>query len=261
MKHAACLIRQSPHYRRDAFVKGLSRHYYEVSDKPKAAPSPDDVLVIWNRYGRYHDEACRYERAGAKVLVVENGYIGHDKQGHQLYAIAHNHHLGAGTWYVGDYPRWKEQHIPCEPWRDYGSEVVILPQRGIGEPGVAMPANWTNDILQRVRVATNLPVRVREHPGVNDCVPLMRDLKDARCVVTWASGAAIKALAAGIPVYAEFDRWIAAGASNNDLNAVVKPVWRPDREPIFNRIGWAQWSIDEIERGEPFEYLLKGRTI
>ena len=41
---------------------------------------PDDILIIWNRYGKNDEYARQFEAAGATVLIAENGYIGSDRE-------------------------------------------------------------------------------------------------------------------------------------------------------------------------------------
>lgn len=253
---ACCMIRANPHYRREAFESGLRNIGADIVQTAPAQPGPDDVLIIWNRYGHYEAEARRYEAAGGQVIVVENGYIGKDHNGLQLYAMALSQHNGAGWFPVGEAERWKQQHITLHPPRTGGKEIVILPSRGIGPQGVAQP----RDFEQRARLklqGCGYPVRVRAHPGQKLAEPLARDLRDAAAVVTWASGAAIKALALGIPVYYAFEKWIAAAACHLGFNVNHPvPVEEALRYHSFHRIGWAQWSVEEIACGEPFNVLL-----
>ena len=85
----------------------------------------------------------------------------------------------------------------------------MLPQRGIGPPGVAMPAGWPEKTVARLRTMTKRKVVVRAHPGNNATQrPLERDLEGCWCVVTWASGGALKAICAGVPVFYDPARWI-----------------------------------------------------
>jgi hypothetical protein len=64
-------------------------------------------------------------------------------------------------------------------------------------------------------------------------------------VVTWGSGAAIKALQWGIPVVSEMPDWIGE-QDNTDAG----------RLEMFRRLAWAQWTMEEIAHGEPFARLL-----
>lgn len=246
MARACCLIRSSPHYRLNAFVSGLSRHFAQVHLR-EFEPAPGDCLVIWNRYGRYDNVARKFEAAGAWVLVVENGYIGKDEHGRQYYAIARNYHNGGGSWHVGGERRI--QGVELLPWREDGREIVILPQRGIGCDPVRQPQSWLSVARSE---QWEMPVRVRPHPGVNKCVPLLEDLSRAAYAVVWASGAGIKAICGGIPVVHYYHDWIGAPAAA----MIGESLYRGDRGPMLHQLAWAQWTVDEIERGAPFEHLL-----
>lgn len=253
-RHAAVMIKPLPHYRRDSFERGLTRHGYSVSPQMKMRPEPGDLLVCWNRHDQYDRVAKIYEAAGAKVLVVENGYIGEDSQGIQFYAIARNQHNGCGTWEVGDEDRWAKLDIGLRRWRRRGDHVLVLPQRGIGPPGVGMPRDWPVHIRRRIERVTDRPVRIRPHPGKLR-PPLEPDLENAWAVVTWGSGAAVKSLVAGIPVFFELEHWVCRDAGVFGISDVEAP-FLGDRLPALRKLAWAQWSVAEIAAGEPFAWLL-----
>jgi hypothetical protein len=263
---AVCRIREAPHYRRDAFQTGLRITGFKlVPDLP--APQPGDLLVIWNRYGYEEQLALTFEGAGATVIVAENGYLGHHEDayakpytsaGDQLYALALGHHNGAGQWWIGAPGRWREQGIEVQPWRCAGEHVLVLPQRGIGPEGIGMPSAWIDKTCQRLRKVTERSIRVRSHPGnLPATKPLLDDLRDAWAVVTWGSGAAIKALVAGVPAFADFKRWIGRPGARFDLEQIEMPL-RHDgaRELMLDRLAWAQWTVSEIATGAPFRKLL-----
>lgn len=96
-----------------------------------------------------------------------------------------------------------------------------------------MPKNWT------------APGRVRKHPGKSAAIPLEKDLAKAGKVVTWGSGAAVKALMMGIRVESHMPDWIAA-QDNTDQG----------RLDMFGRLAWAQWRLEEIASGAAFEWVL-----
>lgn len=246
---ATCLIRQQPGYRADAFARGLQAAGYQVTTRLPSDVRPDDVLVIWNRYSTNHEHATRYEKAGATVLVAENGYLGREWNGDYWYAIAKSQHNGAGEWPRIDRPL----NINPHPWRASGEHVLVLPQRGIGPPGVAMPSGWVKDVLRRLD--TSRPVKVRQHPGEHPAPPLERDLANAWCVVTWGSGAALKSALHGIPVFYDFPRWIGAPLGKRFDGGVAHCEY-PDRHKAFESIAGAMWRLEEIESGEPFRRLL-----
>jgi hypothetical protein len=248
MSRAYIGLREQPHYRRDAFAVGVKRLGFEPCFSMTQSPKPTDLLIIWNRFGVADDAAKAFERVGATVLVAENGYMGNDFVGDRWYAISRSHHNGAGIWNNYGAARWDNLNVELLPFRDYGRELIVLPQRGIGEPGVAMPLSWT------ANAASHKDARVRRHPGTNKCTPLQHDLANAYAVYTWGSGAAIKALAWGIPVYSDMPNWIAKDASAT-MGDVPNRCERT-RLQMFRRMAWAMWRLNEIESGFAFDILL-----
>jgi hypothetical protein len=258
------MIRPDPQYRADGFREGLRAAGFELAGVPRLqAPNPDDVLVIWNRYGRFNQYAETFERAGARVIVAENGFLGRDQPGGPWYSLTLGNPLACGRWNMGDREsRWAEVARQmgvgiCE-WRKDGAEIIILAQRGIGPQGVRQPDGWHRRIAEQLRAAGHR-VRVREHPGETaPRVSLEDDLREARAVVTWASGAASRALLLGVPVFYGCNEWIGANAAQPlDLkrNPKLETIW-PERLRTFQRLAWSCWRIPEIVTGHPFRILL-----
>lgn len=237
-----------------AFSEGLQRAGYDVFPDNFSSPRADDVLVIWNRMTRDEQIAQRYQAAGAKVIVAENGYIGSNEANGKLIALSRSYHNGAGLWPYRDSKRWEEFGVELKPWRTEGETILILPQRGFGSPGVAMPYGWASEAILALRRRTNRAVRIRPHPGQGrNYEP---DFTGVFAAVTWGSGAAIKALAAGIPVFYDFKNWIGKTAAMPLASANLEEPFLGDRLPMFQRLAWAQWRLSEIESGEPFRELL-----
>lgn len=257
MPTAYCLIRQAPHYRHDAFRAGLEKLGYTIKDFPanKAKIKPDDLLVIWNRYGVYDAQAKHFEKLGAPVVVAENGYLPM-RNTQKAIALSLNHHNGAGRWpeIAG---RAKLLKVALSPWRVGGKEILLLPQRGIGLEGVAMPRGWLGDIQKRLG---KRKIRVRKHPGTDkNVIPLEADLQDVCCAIVWGSGAGLKALCAGVPVYYDFPRWIGRFAASPNLaqiDADDLSQFMGDRSRLLDEIACAQWAVEEIATGEPIAKLL-----
>lgn len=246
-KYANILLHHSAHYRSDLFAEGFKRHGFVPIKSRSHRPTPNDVLLIWNRNPPQEKIAQDYERAGATVVVAENGYIGKTK------ALALNHHNGAGRWYVGDTPRHMD--IDVKPWRRDGDHILVLPQRSIGEKGIAMPRNWLNVTLEHLKRKTKRPIKVRQHPGKDrDVIPLEDDLRGVWAVVTWGSGAGIKAMVAGVPVFYQLKDWIGRPAATSVMD--IENPWMGDRYEMLRWVSWAQWNWDEIKTGEAFKWLL-----
>lgn len=254
MPKATVLLKTTGSYARDAFVAGLARAGYEISETPSRSPTPADILVTWNRTGREANAVRPYDLVGARVLIAENGYVA-PRDGSKRFALAITDHNGAGAWPVGGPERFEALGLELKPWRSVGDQVVVLPQRGIGRPGVAMPQTWTARVWRELPKLTERRLVLRRHPGPDKTEPYDA-LRGAHAAVTWGSGAGIKALAVGVPVFFEFPRWIGAPAARLGITALEKP-WLGDRLPMFQRLAWAQWSREEIESGEAFAWLLR----
>lgn len=259
MARAWCLIREQPHYRREAFVAGLCAAGYAVASGNPNAIAAEDVVVIWNRYGSAEVVAQRAEAAGARVIVAENGYLGSDAAGRQFYALALGAHNGGGKWPADDGARWRALGIELAPWQEAGGHVLVCPNRPFGQRGFEMPQDWAERAVQRLRTRTTREVRLRAHPGNWQTeppkVPLAADLEGAHAMVIWASSAGVHALLAGVPVIYEAPWWILARSAGRDWREVDAPP-RLDRLKGFQRLACAQWTVEEIASGEPFRQLL-----
>jgi len=249
MRRGICLLRPDPAYRADGFRAGMKRAGLAVQTEVPAQWRESDVLVVWNRYGSWHAHACAAERAGATVLVAENGYLGREWNGSTWYALSRNWHNGRGTWDPGDGSRWAE--IGCEllPWQnDVNGPVLILPQRGFGPPEQAMPESWLAAASNRLK-SLGIPYRVRQHPGnIPAAIALEDDRRGCYAIMTWGSGAAIKALALGYPVHSDWPQWIGYPAKKGGDAA---------RLAMFERLAWAMWSIEELQSGGPIARLIQ----
>jgi len=274
---AYCLIRPQPHYRREAFQTGLRMAGLDVRNGPPANVGRDTVVLMWNRYGDNHLLASRVEAAGGTVLVAENGYINrgggtpkfdlHEgvEPGH-YYALAIGGHNGSGQWPQGGEDRLAALDLQLKPWREGGDYILVCPSRNFGQPDMLMPSGWLQQTIARLRKVNRLPIRVREHPG-NSRPPrgLDEELQGAAAVVIWASSAGVHALAQGVPVAAYAPHWIAKLAAFDDVTEMMTLYGRPDvmeklenyRRAAFERLAWAQWTVDEIAGGEPFDHLLR----
>lgn len=222
--------------RRRVFTGGLRRIGYEVIDGLTHSPADGDILVSWNRIHEGDTVARIFEQRGLPVLVTENATWGNSFAGKNWYTICRSYHNVAGTFPVGDSSRWDSLGVELQPWRTSG-EQVILASRGIGPAAYRMPLGWP--MRQRGRL--------RPHPGRNQHArSLADDLANCDRVVTWGSGAAVLALMWGVKVESHQPRWIAAQENTDE-----------SRLAMFRRLAHAQFTLQEIESGEPFARLLE----
>lgn len=208
-----------------AFRSGLLAHgHTEGADA--------DLLVTWNRFGLNGMKADQVEARGGTVLVVENALWGNGFLGESWLSISRRfHHTAQPAYGPG---RWDCMGVRLSPFRTAG-ETVVLAQRGIGHPAYRQPIGWPEDAQRRYGG------RIRPHPGKQEGRPLAQDLAQCGRVVTWASGAAVKALMWGIPVTSEMPGWVAE-QDNTEAGRLA----------MFRRLAWSHWTLEEIARGDPF---------
>lgn len=255
---AVVIIRELPHYRSDAFCDGLAGLGYQIERQMYVPKSKDDLLVLWNRKHLYDNMAKQYEAIGARVIVVENGYIGRDDQDRQYYAVALGGHCGSGSWKIGGPERWDALGIELKPYQDNDGHIVVFGQRGIGSPTMASPHDWHEHIAVKLRKAGR-EVRVYPHPGEPANAPGVADatieqIRGAHCVVVWSSARGVRAMVEGIPVVYHAPHWIGAGAAMH--RTLERRMDEGARRQTMRELAWAQWSVDEIGRGDPFRLLL-----
>lgn len=259
MRRALNLLRRAVHYRHDAFQEGLhAAGFTTVSTLPD--PKKGDLLLIWNRYGAFHETALHFERVGATVLVAENGILGNDWLGRNWYSLALEYPAIAGGSFNPSGPeRWElfKSLTPLaaslKEWNVNGQELIILEQRGIGSAKTASPPNWAESIKAR------FGGRIRRHPGTGAIVPpLEEDLKNAKAVITWASAAAIQALYLGVPVWYRHENFVGAKCARHiaEFDKVGLLTDSHKRQEMFEDISWAIWQLDEIRSGYPIARLV-----
>lgn len=258
-------VRDKPEYRFASVNAGARALGYEVSHNRGAQPKDDrDCCVIWNRYGASDAIAKTFEAAGCAALVMENGYIP-QVRGEAYYALGIGGHNGAGWHPVGDANRWSMFNVDLAPWHGTGSYVLLIGQRAPGYNQQAIPAEWPDCAIDRIKERSELRIVYRPHPSrqilpakhdvqISDPAKtyLAYDLADASMTVVWTSNCGTESLIAGVPVWKMGPHTITESACLRTIDW-LEPL---DREPAFIRLAWAQWSIAEIERGDAFDWLL-----
>ena len=248
-------LRMEPHYRRAAFDTGLRRLGYKLA-APGARPSDrHDLLLVWNLSQPNEAQALDWESAGGTVLVCENGYIGKDEQGRQLYAISVHGHNGSGWYPVGIIDgRFERLGIELQPWRGDEGYILVCGQRGIGSRQMASPPGWEDRVARSLKGMGHGDFKLRRHPGrFTPETTLEDDLAGARLCLVWASASGVKALTQGVPVVYCAPHWVCADAATRGLETLATPL-KSDalRRIAMHRMSYGQWSVAEIEAGEPF---------
>jgi len=220
------------------------------------------VLITWNCYHVQKRIGQRLRDKGGQHIVMENGYL---KRG-EYFAISKDNHMGLGWTPQGDNSRWKALNIELKPWKKDGNYVLICGQRGGKYSELAMPSDWPDTVISELRQHTDRQLIYRPHPGRQLLPktkiaispserPIEEFLGEAYAVVVYVSNSATMGLIHGVPAFYCGPSTIAKELCLEGISKINNPIY-PNREPVFEKIAWAQWSRDEIEKGIPWRYLL-----
>jgi len=260
-------VPDGPHYRADAVADGAKAIGYSITRQIPDRWQANDVLVTWNLHRNQHEYAIACRAAGGAVLVMENGYLGSDADGRQLYSLARDAHNGAGQWPRQYLPepdllqRWIAQRNSTPPLMDYSRPgyTLVIGQRGIGAHPMRSPSNWHHHTGAPFAARTwpFSTVRIREHPGQNPApVSLADDLAGAARLVIWSSACGVAALQAGIPVWYGAPYWVASKSASCLKSGKGWHIFRQDHLIGMSWVSSAQWSLAEIASGVAFSTLL-----
>jgi hypothetical protein len=189
----------------------------------------------------------------------------------------------------------QENNIEIYPWESRGENILFMMQRP-GDTSLAPMeqkygsyAKFVEYSLHEIRKNTDRPIRVRLHPlrwqqqmeflqplldEINDCVisdnsiridtdgvasggaSLYKDFDDAWAVVGANSNSLTESVCYGIPTWTLDPSAMAWPVAHHDLTKINDPVGI-DREQWLNNMGYTQWRVDEIERGDTIHHLIK----
>src|SRR3990172_6713600 len=136
--------------------------------------------------------------------------------------------------------RWESLGMELKPWKKSGRSIIVCPlTEAMGGFLGIDPQAWTNTVVNELQQFTDRPIQVKlKNQGSLN--PL---LKEAWCLVTHSSNAAIDALVEGVPTIvlgesiAKPVSWAFA-----DLEA---PRW-PERLPWAWGVAYRQFTLDEM---------------
>lgn len=147
--------------------------------------------------------------------------------------------------------RWevlkKKYSLKVGGWRKGKNVVVALSdQRTYDYFGVK---DWPDWVAGQIKANTDRPVVMRSRAEQR---PLAEDLKDAWCLVTYASNSVIEALLAGVPVF-PLGPSISRPMGYSDLANLEAPHYPENRDEFLRHVAYCQFTMDEFRSG----YALK----
>ena len=148
--------------------------------------------------------------------------------------------------------RWKALRLDKElmPWRKGGRKIVIADTLPDYWNVRNLPLDWSKKIAEHLKSRTDRPVVIRHKESSRS---LQDELKDAHCLVTHGSIAAVESVVMGCPVFVDQES-AAALVGRVGFDDVENPVY-PERQPWLNSLAYCQWNEAELCDGTLFRML------
>lgn len=257
-----------------AFLEGLellglpTRQRHHNGFKPRG--QTEDFCPVFVSGLRAEGAMIRdaYNALGVPCVVVDYGYLsrvsGRAKfhQGHWQVGIDR---LGWVPEFMCPADRFEGLNLSIAPARTTGERVYVCGQH-VGDPSHGLDRNgivdWALQAVNDLRFVTDREIVWRPHPdspmGIgnveNSTGPI--DWDDVYCVVTINSNIGHEALLNGVPVIAQGDAPYTEIANDAFSEDLFMPSARV-RKKYFSRLAYAQWTLDEISRGLPQQWLIE----
>ena len=256
------------------FCEGLKRHgitdirYAKKNELTKINLDDYDVIVHWSVRGM----AQKMLKEKRNVVILENAFL-NNIQGPTKYWVSAgwNGLNGRADFCNQNMPddRWKK-HFDAGRLLDYSDgDYILIPLQIKTDMSIAGRGYNYQAIVDRIRVFSDLPIKIKQHPTADDqwpkilgkgvtylnrFMPITEAVKGAKVVVTINSNAGVDAVLAGKPVVALDEGSMVYDIAANDFTNLHVPKW-PDRTQWCNNIAYAQWKPDEMHDGEAWEIL------
>ena len=141
-----------------------------------------------------------------------------------------------------------------------GQYILVCPSSARINDYLDRP-NWLEETVEQIKRYTDRPIRIRHKPrgrgtsGPSEAeVPLADDLKDAWCLVTSCSIAAVEAQCMGIPTIAD-NKSFAKEIAGQELADIENPFFVGAEEWLYS-LAYQQFTPEEFENGKAVEILL-----
>ena len=141
-----------------------------------------------------------------------------------------------------------------------GSHILVCPSSNGINDYLDRP-NWLEETVEQIKRYTDRPIRIRHKPrgrvtsGPSEAkVPLAEDLKDAWCLVTSCSIAAIEAQCMGIPTIAD-NKSFAKEIAGQELADIEDPFFVGAEEWLYS-LAYQQFTPEEFGNGKAVEIML-----
>lgn len=246
----------------DAMYEGLKFMNFDVDIK-RAETGNYDIAVCWGW------RKCLKEFSkGKQVLVMEHGYMIDRNEWISLGWNGLNNNADFLNETVPS-DRWEKLFKPhMKPWKTDGKYILFCGQ----VPGdMSLKGknlmHWYADAAIRVSEVHKLPIVWRPHPldkknktflikntTMDIGTPLEKSLEDAAAIMAFNSNSLINGVMAGVPPIAFDEGTMVWDIATKNYE---KPLKRLDREDWGRKMGYTQWTLEEIANGTAIRHIFR----
>lgn len=229
-----------------------------------------DAAIFYGLAGGCQRILTDYRDAGRHAIYVDLGYWGRRQRSRWdgYHKLAHNSRHP--TAYFQRRPKDPERFArfgqAISPWRGGGKHILLIGMsaKAAGAEGFSAE-QWERQTVEQLRQHTRREIIYRPKPNWPDAKPiagttwgrgpsLAHALIGCHAVVAHHSNAAVDALLAGVPCICPDGA--ASVLSGHDLSEIESPPRPEGREQWAYDLAWTQWSIEEMEQGLAYRYLM-----
>lgn len=212
-----------------------------VGCTPELRPIIDD----WKARGRTW---VYWDRGYCRRVFATDLPVGHDG--------------GFYRWHVNAYQLQRVRDLPDDRWRACRTDVWPWAAKGkhivLAEPSPTYQRfhkieGWAERTEAALKTVTDRPIVRRDKEMQRFGRKLHEDLRNAHCLVTHGSNAAVEAVIMGCPVFVHPDS-AASLVGLTDLTQIESPIY-PERQPWLNALAYSQFNEAELVDGTLFRLL------
>lgn len=231
---------------------------------------PCDIAVVLGSvkkaYKPTHAKAEILDRhKGHRLIMIESAFVNRAN----YYQVGWGGYAGNGDFVSDGVPsdRWDSFGIEVFPWRKTGDYVLVCGQllRDTQVQDVDH-AKWCRDTVNQLQ-ANGYKVVFRPHPkeekksyGIPaklfDSGTLDNALDNALATVVWNSTSAIDSIIRGVPVVVGHKSCMAWPMASTSIDSLRYP----SRRQFLAGIGYSQWTLEEMRRGDTWRHLTRGNN-
>jgi hypothetical protein len=215
-----------------------------------------------------------YRDRGLNAVYIDLGYWGRRKRtrfdGYHKLVVNSRHPTDYFQRRKHSPDRFAAHQVAIQPWRSSGDHILLagMSAKAAAAEGM-LPHVWERETIAYLRELTDRPIIYRPKPNWTDAkplagatfdreTPLEQALTNCHAVVTHHSNVAVDALLAGVPC-------VCLGGVASLLSGKIDQIETlptPDgREQWAADLAWTQWSVEEMQAGEAFRYLIDEELI